>query len=299
MLTRARAQREIANGASALLTNVALRPESRPSKARLPRHRTARPVTVMSTAGVNARARAAYCSPGQQKAPEVVSAASRLGSPSGPFLPTSSGSSPPGFTPGVAGLECRPPVPSLPGGGPVPLVHLSGSRSGPSSGCSRPFRSFPPTCVVGPVLPGRSLPGTGPVFTGPRNVPAIAPRLQAGFCAPSFLRRARIPLRVVGVSAIRSSKRMVAGAATRRDPRQRSRSELENVAVMVEDWPSPAQLCAPSARRHAARSLRGSAPHQARAAQLQRRVTRSPSPSSRARCRKRLVYLDPRRPRCA
>ena len=150
--------------------------------------------------------------PGQQKAPSSLRCvAARISS--GPFLPTSSDSSPQGCP------RCS--------------ASVSASGSLASRGWSRSarsphriplrsvFRVFPPVPLVPTDLRRRArasrpfLPGTGPVFTGPRNIPTRRTRLQAEFRAFSRGYRPRGGRRVA-IERVRTHGRRRA----RRDPRR-------------------------------------------------------------------------------
>ena len=164
--------------------------------------------------------------------PRVVSAASQLGSP--------------------RGRSCRPP-PILAPGLPQVLGLGVGLRFPRFPGVV-PFRSFTapdPAPIRLPGLPVRSarshrLASSGPCF------PAVPSRHRTGVHRPSQhtdARRAiasgnfaRARIRCARARSVAIGVRSDGRRRARRDPRRELANELENVAVMVEDWPTPAQL---------------------------------------------------------
>ena len=198
--------------------------------------------------------------------PRVVSAASQLGSPRGRSRRPSSDSSPQGCprcSASAVGLRLSSP----PGGGPVRLGHRTGSvpirlpglpvrsaraiRLASTSRASRPF-----------------LPGTGPVFTG------LASYRRAGGNARGISGSSRV--RSLAWSSVSASEFEDAWSADALDEIPAgARAELENVAVVVEDWPTRRAARRASARgEHAPRVCTRACRSPARTAQLQRRRAR-------------------------
>ena len=113
-------------------------------------------------------ARRAARGPEQQKAPSSLRCVAAPIS-SGPFLPTSSGPSPQGCPRCAASVSASGSLASRGWSRSARSPHRIPLR--PSSGFSRPFRSVP-TDLRRPARASRPfVPGTGPVFTGPRNIP--------------------------------------------------------------------------------------------------------------------------------
>ena len=201
-------------------------------------------------------------SPEQQKAPSSLRCvAARISS--GPFPPTSSDSSPQGCprcSASAVGLR----FPRFPGV--VPFRSVTAPDPAPIRLPGLPVRS-----ARAPDL-RRLARASGRSFPAPdRCSPAFATYRRACANARGISRVARILFAPV-VEVSRCEFERMVGDALDAIPPTSSATQLENVAVMVEDWPTPEQL-ARSAARHAARPLRGSAAHA--------RADRSATPASR------------------